>query len=144
MDKKLYWASIVFAVIGLLISIYMTIYKLTNNEYMCIGNGGCSAVNASAYSEIYGIPVAVFGILGYLAILAALALEVKGGRIFKQNATLATFGMTLLGFLFSFYLLYLEIYVIKALCPFCISSQIAISILFILSVIRLIKQPLSN
>jgi uncharacterized membrane protein len=143
MDKKLYWASVVFAVIGVLISIYMTIYKLTDNERMCIGNGGCSTVNASAYSSIYGIPVAVFGILGYLAILVALTLEVKGGKFLRQNATLATFGMALIGFLFSFYLLYLEIYVIKALCPFCISSQIAISILFILSVVRLIKQPLN-
>ena len=143
MDKKLYWASVVIAVIGLAVSIYMTIFKLTGNETMCVGNGGCSTVNASPYAEIQGIPVAAVGIFGYLAILAVLVLEIKGGRFFKKNATLLTFGLVLTGFLFTLYLIYLEIFIIKALCPFCLTSQIAMTILFILSVIRLVKQPLN-
>jgi uncharacterized membrane protein len=141
MDKKLYWASIVFTLIGLAVSTYMTIYKLTGNERMCVGNGGCSTVNSSRYADINGFPVAAVGIIGYLAILAVLVLEVKGGRTFKKNATLLTFGLTLPGFLFTLYLIYLEIFVIKALCPFCVTSQVAMTILFILSVIRLIKEP---
>jgi uncharacterized membrane protein len=141
MDKKLYWASIAFTVIGLAVSIYMTVFKLTGNERMCVGNGGCSTVNASPYADINGFPVAAVGVLGYLAILAVLVLEVKGGRIFRKNATLINFGMALTGFLFTLYLIYLEIFVIKALCPFCVTSQVAMIVLFILSLIRLIKQP---
>ena len=142
MDKKLYWASIVFTVIGLAVSIYMTILKYWGGERMCVGNGGCTTVSNSSYAEIHGIPVAVFGIVGYLAILIVLILEVKGGGFFKTNAVLAVFGMALLGFLFTLYLIYLEIFVIKALCPFCLTSQVSMTILFILSVVRLIKQPL--
>jgi uncharacterized membrane protein len=142
MDKKLYWASIVFTAIGLAVSIYMTIFKLTNNNNMCVGNHGCTTVNDSSYSVINGFPVAAVGIIGYLAILLVLILEVKGGRFFKENAILVNFGLMLIGFLFTLYLIYLEIFVIKALCPFCLTSQIAMSILFILSVIRLVKQPL--
>jgi uncharacterized membrane protein len=142
MDKKLYWASIVLTAIGLAVSIYMTIFKLTNNNNMCIGNHGCTTVNDSSYSVINGFPVAAVGIIGYLAILLVLILEIKSGRFFKENAILVNFGLTLIGFLFTLYLIYLEIFVIKALCPFCLTSQIAMSILFILSVIRLVKQPL--
>src|SRR5687768_7261854 len=142
LDKKMYWASIIITLIGLAVSIYMTIFKLTDNPTMCLGNGGCSTVNDSPYAEIYGIPVAAVGVGGYLAILAVLVLEMKGGHFFKRNGTLVNFGLALTGFLFTLYLVYLEIFVIKALCPFCVTSQIAMTILFILTVIRLLKQPL--
>ena len=142
MDKKLYWASIVFTVIGLAVSIYTTIEKLTNHSRMCLGNGNCQTVLSSSYAEIRGFPVSGVGIIGYVAILVALILEVKGGRFFKENATLAIFGMTLIGFLFTLYLIYLEIFVIKALCPFCVTSQVSMTILFVISLIRFIKQPL--
>jgi uncharacterized membrane protein len=140
-DKKLYWASIVFTVIGLAVSIYMTIYKLTDDDRMCAGSGGCSTVNSSPYAEINGFPVAAVGVLGYLAILFVLVIEVKGARIFRQNATLVAFGLTLNAFLYTLYLIYLEIFVIKAICPFCVTSQIAMTILFMLSLARIVKQP---
>lgn len=142
MEKWLYRASVFLAIIGLAVSIYMTIFKLTGNEKMCIGSGGCNTVNESPYAAIYGIPVAAFGIGGYLAILGVLALEKKGGKFFKANATMLNFGLSLVGFLFTLYLVYLEIFVIKALCPFCLTSQIAMTLLFILAVIRLVQQPL--
>ncbi len=143
MDKWLFRISIVFVVIGLLVSIYMTIYKLTNNDSMCLGSGDCSTVNASRYAEVNGIPVAVFGILGYLAILVIHYLEPRGGY-FNQNGTLLIFGLALTGFLFTVWLIYVEIALIKALCPFCLTSQAAMTIIFIVSIIRLIRQPQSQ
>lgn len=142
MEKWIYRASIALTLIGLAVSIYMTVFKLTGNEKMCVGNGGCSIVNDSPYAEIYKIPVAAFGVGGYLAMLAVLVLEKKGGAFFKKNATMINFGLGLIGFLFTIYLIYLEIFIIKALCPFCLISQIAMTLLFILLVIRLIQQPL--
>ena len=61
MLSRLIRASIVLAAIGIAVSVYMTIYKFTDNQTMCLGNGGCSVVNQSVYSEVYGIPVAVVG-----------------------------------------------------------------------------------
>jgi len=133
-------ALIALAIIGLLVSVYMTIYKITSNDSMCIGSKDCSVVNASRYSEIYGIPVAVIGLLGYAAILAVLLLERNPG-FFKQNGTMLLFGLSLTGFLFTLYLIFLEIALIKAYCPFCITSQVTMIIIFILSVIRLVRQP---
>ena len=140
MSKRLRQITIALTIIGLLVSIYMTIYKLTNNESMCIGSSGCSEVNASRYSEINGIPVAVLGVVGYAAILALLFLEQRPGFI-QENASLLFFGISLIGFLFTLYLIYLEIALIKAYCPFCLTSQAVMIVIFIISVIRLARQP---
>jgi uncharacterized membrane protein len=69
MDKWLYRVSAILVVIGLLVSIYMTIYKVTSNDALCLGSGDCSTVNASRYSEVYGIPLRLLALLipGYPA-----------------------------------------------------------------------------
>jgi len=75
MDKRLSQLTFALVILGLAVSIYMTIFKITSNENMCIGSKDCSIVNASRYSEINNIPVAVIGIGGYTALLAILLLE---------------------------------------------------------------------
>lgn len=140
MDKRLSQLTFALIILGLLVSIYMTIFKITSNENMCIGSKDCSIVNASRYSEINKIPVAVIGIGGYSALLAILLLERRPGFI-KQNGTMLFFALSLVGFFFTAYLIFVEIVLIKAYCPFCITSQVAMTLIFILSVIRLVKQP---
>ena len=140
MEKRLSQLAIVLAIIGLLVSIYMTIYKITSNDSMCIGSGDCKTVNASRYAEVYGIPVAVLGVAGYSAILAVLFLERRPG-FFEDNGSLLFFGLSLTGFLFTLYLIYVEVALIKAYCPFCITSQTVMTLIFIISVIRLVRQP---
>jgi uncharacterized membrane protein len=140
MDKWLYKASLVLVVIGILVSVYMTIYKLTNNDGMCLGSSDCSTVNASVYSEIFGLPVGLLGVGGYAAILALHLLENRNDFM-RRNATLFIFGLALTGFLFTLYLVYVEFAILKALCPFCVTSQTAMTLIFIISVIRLVRQP---
>jgi len=139
MDKRLSQLTFALIILGLLVSIYMTIFKITSNENMCIGSKDCSVVNASRYSEINNIPVAVIGVGGYTALLAILLLERRRGFI-QQNATMLFFALSLVGFFFTMYLIFVEIVLIKAYCPFCITSQVAMTLIFILSVIRLVKQ----
>ncbi len=135
----LFWGSVVLAILGALDALYLLIYKLTGNNQMCLGNGGCHNVNFSPYSEISGIPVSVFGLLAFLAILGILLLEERL-TIAKENGPLGIFGISLGGVAFTAYLTYLEIYVIKAICPFCVVSAILITLIFILAIIRLVKQ----
>ena len=138
MDKGLKWASIVTAILGGLDATYLLIYKLTSAQAMCLGSGDCSTVNSSRYSEIHGIPVSLLGLLAYLAIIIIHALETRC-RFLKQNGNLLVFGLSLAGVLFSAYLTYVELYVIHAVCPFCVVSAILITIVFILAIIRLIR-----
>jgi uncharacterized membrane protein len=140
MDKWLYRISVITVVVGLLVSIYMTIYKVTSNDAMCLGSGDCSTVNASRYSEVYGIPVASVGIAGYFAILLVHWYE-RRDKFFEKNGLILIFGMALTGFLFTVYLIYVEFALLKAFCPFCLASQTAMTIIFIISIVRLIRQP---
>jgi uncharacterized membrane protein len=140
MDKWLYRISIILVVIGLIVSIYMTIYKVTSNDALCLGSGDCSTVNASRYSEVYGIPVATIGIAGYFAMLLIHWYE-KRDKFFEKNGPMFLFGLALTGFLFTLYLIYVEFAILKALCPFCLASQSAMTLIFIIAVIRLVRQP---
>ena len=134
-----YWASLLIACLGFLDATYLLVYKLTNNNAMCLGNGGCHDVNFSSYSEIAGIPVSVFGMAAFLAIAGILLLEPRL-KIARENGPLAIFGISLAGVAFMAYLTWLEIYVIHAICPFCVASAVIIALIFILAVIRLINQ----
>jgi len=132
------WGSMLLAFLGAMDALYLWIYKISNNDKMCLGSGDCATVNYSPYSEIYGIPVALLGLLAYLAILAILFLE-PSWKLLEKIGVYAVFGLSLVGVLFSAYLTFLEFYVINAVCPFCIISAIVILIIFILSIIRLAK-----
>jgi uncharacterized membrane protein len=138
MNKWLYRASIALVIIGIAVSIYMTIYKISGNDGMCLGSGDCSTVNASRFSEVNGIPVAVFGIIGYAAILFVHIFETRN-LFFKKNGTLLIFGMALTGFLFTLWLVYVELKLLNAICPFCVTSQVAMTIIFIIAVVRLFQ-----
>jgi len=138
----LFWASIVLAILGALDSTYLLIYKLTGLNQMCIGNGGCHDVNFSVYSEFHGIPLSLIGLLAYLAILAILLAE-RRMKLAADNGPLVIFGMGLVGVAYSAYLTYLELNVIHAVCPFCVTSAIVFTLIFILAIIRLVKQTAS-
>ncbi len=138
--KRLSQLAATLTIVGLPVSIDMTVFKITNNNAMWLGSHGCPAVNASKYAEVSGIPIAVPGVVGYAAILAVVLLEEKIGFL-KQNGSLALFGLSLTGFLFTLYLIYVEAVLIKAYCPFCIVSQSAMALIFLLSVMRVVRQP---
>jgi len=133
------WCSLVFAILGILDATYLVIYKYTNNNAMCLGNGGCHDVNFSPYSQIAGIPVAIFGLAAYLAIMIILLVENRI-KFARENGPLAIFGISLAGVAFTVYLTWLELYVIHAICPFCVASAVIITVIFILAIVRLIKQ----
>jgi uncharacterized membrane protein len=137
--KVFLWASVVLACLGALDAIYLVIYKYTGDSRMCLGNGGCHNVNFSPYSMIAGIPVAVYGLAAYVVIIAILLLEPRM-RLAHENGPLAVFGISLGGVAFTAYLTWLEFYVIHAVCPFCVASAVIITLIFILAIIRLVKQ----
>lgn len=128
--------SIVFGVIGLIDSIYLTWIKLADQVASCGGIGDCDTVNASRYAEIAGIPIALLGAGAYLLVLLLLVLQRREGSP-SEAARFAVFGVTLAGTIYSAYLTYLEVFVLKAICPYCVVSAVAMLGLFLLSLVRL-------
>ncbi len=137
---KIKKAIIIFAILGMLDAIYLSIIKFTDNKALCIqGIGDCWSVNNSRYSEWNGIPISIFGILAYISIILILTQQ-KKMKILIDFGSILVFGIALTGFFFSIYLTYLQFAVIKAICPFCIFSAITMSTVFILSLINLLNE----
>jgi len=130
---------LIFALLGLSDATYLLVIKLTSNKALCVpGLGDCWSVNTSAYSEWNGIPISVFGMLAYISIISILLLS-KRFEFIRTYSSIFILGISLIGFIFSIYLTYLQFAVIKAICPFCIISAITMTTVFVLSIINFIK-----
>jgi uncharacterized membrane protein len=131
--------AIIASGIGLLDALYLAIIKFTQNRAMCVpGLGDCWTVNSSSYSSVYGIPLSILGAGAYLILLGLLFTRDKNFIKPELNDQL-TLGISFSGFLYSIYLTYLEIAVIKAVCPFCVVSAIMMTIDFVCSLNRLVQ-----
>lgn len=135
-DRYLWLTSLVAAIVGLVDSIYLTWIKVADKTAACSNIGDCEAVNNSQYSEIAGIPIALLGASAFLLILIVLILERRWPEQ-TVNLRLGIFGLSLTGTLYSGYLTYLEIAILRAICPFCVVSAIAIFVLLIVGLFRL-------
>lgn len=130
------WSIVALACFGVLDSVYLTWVKLTDSYATCGPIGNCEAVNSSLYAEIAGVPIALIGIFGYLAIIVVIALE-SILQEFEVGLRLAFFGFTLTGTVYSAYLTYVELAVLNAICPYCVVSAVIMLVLFITSIFRL-------
>ncbi len=105
MDVKLRRASILLAVLGLLDSIYLVWVKYTGAYALCGPIGNCETVNSSQYSEIFGIPISLLGAGAYAIMIVLLLLENRG-QIWAELSYMIVFGMSLIGVLYSIYLIF--------------------------------------
>jgi uncharacterized membrane protein len=136
---KIRQVNIVLALIGLLDSSYLTWLKFANDPRMCIqGLGDCWSVNISRFSVVYGIPIAILGICAY-GFLFLLNFFEDRNKFIKNNSVSISFGVTLVGIIYSAFLTYVEIFVIKAICPFCVFSAVIMLSLFIITILRLYR-----
>ncbi len=127
---------------GIAIATYLTILHYAGADPVCVGGtGGCHTVQNSEYAELAGIPVSVIGLAGYVALALSLLIPGEPGRALGMGLALAGAG-------FSLYLTYLEIWVIEAICQWCVASAILMVALAILMTVRLLRDgappPLSD
>jgi uncharacterized membrane protein len=130
-DRRLRTAIGVLCLIGIGIGGYLTYVHYEGLKVLCVSSGGCETVQSSRYAKLDGVPVAVLGLAGYIAILLALAIRGDSGRA-------AGFGLALIGFLFSMYLTYRELFTIHAICQWCVGSAVLMTALAILTGIRVV------
>jgi uncharacterized membrane protein len=133
------WFIPVLSLVGLGVATYLAYVEITHIEAVCGPVGECNIVQASPYAQILGIPVAVLGMLNYIAIIFLwLVQKFVSGRLANLSA-LALLGLTFFGVLFSIYLTLLEIFVIQAVCAWCLSSAIITTVLMLLVVIPITR-----
>lgn len=142
-EKILKLSSYFVTVIGLIVSLYLAWVKLAQTEPYCGGSAACQTVNSSPFAEISGIPIAYLGVGAYLIILGLLFVESKY-LYWEENSQFWVFGISLIGVLYSAYLTFIEIAVIKAVCPYCVVSAIAMVLVFGLTILRLTSEDIGN
>lgn len=126
-------AMIVLTVVGIGIASYVTYVHYAGIKPACTAGESCTKVQTSVYSELAGVPVALMGLIGYILILVALLVPES------EASRFATLILTLGGFGFSAYLTYRELFSIHAICEWCVSSAVVMTILMLLSVWRFLR-----
>jgi uncharacterized membrane protein len=124
---------IMLATVGLGVASYLTYVHYAGIKPACTAGESCTKVQTSIYSQLAGVPVALLGLLGYVAILGSL-LAPEG-----ENSRLATMALTLVGFGFSAYLTYRELFSIHAICEWCVSSAVIMTVLVCTSAWRFLR-----
>jgi len=123
-------ASATLALVGLLISLYLWLWKIGALGVLACGDGACERVQLSPYGQIAGVPVALLGVVGYLAILVVSLAGLQDPFLRRRWPTDVTLVLAGAGVAFSAYLTYLEAAVIHAWCRWCIVSAVIIVAVF--------------
>jgi uncharacterized membrane protein len=130
-DRRLRATALAITALGVGVAGYLTYVHYAGLQPFCAGGGhGCERVQSSPYAMLAGIPVAVLGLVGYLAIGAMLLTP-------GERARLAAAALAISGLGFSAYLTYLELAVIDAICQWCVASAALMTVLAVLTVWRL-------
>jgi uncharacterized membrane protein len=131
-ERRLRAAILVLALAGLAVAAYLTYVHYAELKPLCGLGGDCERVQTSQFAKVAGIPVAVLGLAGYVLILASLLVPGDLGRV--GGATFA-----LVGFGFSAYLTYREIFTIEAICTWCVASAVLMTGLAVVACLRVVR-----
>lgn len=134
-DRALRLAAAIAALAGIGVAGYLTWAHFADSAVVCVAGGSCEKVQESEYASIAGVPVAVLGLAAYTVILSLIAWDAPSARL--SAATVA-----LIGVLFSAYLLVLQLFVIDAICIWCLVNDVLIApALAVLTALRLRSTP---
>jgi len=122
------------ALAGIFISLYLTLYKLGIIGELSCSIGSCETVNLSRWSRFLGLPVAAWGLLFYLDVFAVAVISTLPRFEDERVLSIVLVGEAAIGVLFSAWLTYLELFVIHAICIWCVTSAVVVTIILLVSI----------
>ncbi|HEY6058687.1 MAG TPA: vitamin K epoxide reductase family protein [Candidatus Limnocylindrales bacterium] len=128
----------VLDVVGLAVASYLSAVELQGGVPVCGPIKGCEDVARSEYARVAGVPVALFGVVLSLALLS-LALAWWKTDIY--GLLLGHYGLSLIGVMFDGYFLFLQVFVIKAVCVWCVTYEISLLLRFLIALFVYMRQP---
>ena len=130
-DGALRIAAGAVALAGAALAAYLTWVHYDESVLVCVAGGGCETVQRSAYAEIAGVPVALLGLIAYSSVLGLVAWD-------SPTARLGAAMIALVGLAFSLYLLVVQLFVIDAVCTWCVVNDVVVApLLAVLTALRL-------
>ncbi len=131
-------AIALLALVGLFVALYLWLHALGfGGAIKCGASGGCETVQTSRWAVFLGLPVAFYGVVGYLAILVVAIVALRPAALSQPRWSKWLVLLATVGFGFTLYLTYLELFVIQAICRWCIGSAVIITLIWIVSLFSL-------
>ena len=127
------------ALVGVFVSTYLTLYKLGYIGTLNCAIGSCETVNTSRWATFFGMPVAAWGLGFYLVALTVAFMSVQERYADSRKMAVALAVLTGWGTIFSGWLTYLELFVIHAICIWCVTSACIVLVMFLVSLADLRK-----
>ena len=130
-------AIALLALVGLFVALYLWLHALGFGGPIKCGTGGCDTVQTSPWAVFLGLPVAFYGVVGYVAILVVSLVALRPAALLERTWNVVLVGLATVGVLFTAYLTYLELFVIRAICRWCVGSAVIITAIWIVSLLAL-------
>jgi uncharacterized membrane protein len=128
------WAAIL-SLAGIFLATYLYLYKTGRIGTLACGTGSCEFVQFSAWSSFLGVEVSLIGIAGYLALFGLSLATLRLPADERGWPSLALLLLALGGVLFTVYLTAVELFVLHAICRWCVGSAVVISLLFVVALL---------
>ena len=135
MNKRMLAALVALA--GLFVALYLTLFKLGYIGNLVCAVGSCEVVQTSKWATFLGYPVAAWGVTYYVGVLAVALAGLSPSLVDSRRVSQLLVLMTATGVLFSLWLTYLELFVIAAICMWCVVSAVLAAILFVIALLDL-------
>jgi uncharacterized membrane protein len=128
-------SAAVLSLAGLFISAYLYLYKIGRIGTLACGTGACETVQLSPWSRFAGVEVSLIGLLGYTLLLFVSLVGLQGRFSGQRWPMDLLAGVSALGVSFTIYLTYIELFVLHAICRWCVASGLIITSIFLLAVL---------
>ncbi len=125
----------VLSLLGIFVALYLLLWKIGVLGDLSCTTDGCETVQTSAYSDFLGVPVALYGVVGFAALFVVSLLGLQPRWLERREPTILVTALSGIGLAFSAYLTYLEAWVIHAWCQWCVASAVIIAVIFALSLL---------
>ena len=131
-------AIALLALVGLFVALYLWLHALGfGGAIKCGASGGCETVQTSQWAVFLGLPVAFYGVAGYFVVLVVALASLRPAALAQRKWNVILVGLVSVGLLFTIYLTYLELFVIHAICRWCVGSAAIITLIWIVSILSL-------
>ena len=131
-------AAAALSLIGFFVAFYLLLWKIGVLSELACSTGGCETVQTSEYSSLFGVPVALYGVAGFVSLFVVSLVGLQPRWIELREPTILIAAFSGIGVVFSGYLTYLEASVIHAWCQWCIATAIIITTVFAFSLLGLL------
>ena len=129
------------ALVGFCIALYLWLFKIGIIGKLQCGSGSCEFVQTSRYGVLLGVPVAFYGVVGYALIFAVAIAGLQPGQVERRWPILTLAALAAGGFLFTLYLTAIELFVLHAICRWCVGSAVVMTLIAAVAISAAVSSP---